>query len=58
MCAPTSDAQVGDMENSSFYFAKSELDYRRDRVMRQWRPVTRRRRERAEAVRRVISHLR
>ncbi len=46
------------MENSNFYYAQSELDFRRDQVRRQWSPVTRRRRQRAEAVRRVLSHLR
>jgi hypothetical protein len=46
------------MENANIYFAQAELDYRRDQVARQWRPVTRKRRERAEAVRRIVSHLR
>jgi len=46
------------MDTNNFYFAQSELDYRREQVRRQWAPVTRKRRERAEAVRRVISHLR
>lgn len=44
------------MDNN--YLLQAEMDYRRDRVREQTRPVTRRRRERAEAVRRVLRHLR
>lgn len=44
------------MENT--YFAKAELDYRREQIREQLHPAIRRRRARAEAVRRVLAHLR
>ncbi len=46
------------MESRNLYFAQAEINYRREQVLRKWQPVSRRRRQRAEAVRRVISHLR